>query len=65
MRSVRKKYEQSDWQVTMEQIGRELGKIYRQPQPLPRRLRILLMEFEKSEMHPPSNTHPQDGGKGA
>jgi hypothetical protein len=52
MRSGRKKYEMSDWRLTMEQIGRELGKTYRRPQRLPRRLRILLTEFEKSEMHP-------------
>ena len=47
----RKKYELSDWRLTMEQIGRELGKIYRRPQRLPRRLRILLTEFGKSEIH--------------
>ena len=52
MRSGRKKHELSDWRLTMEQMGRELGKIYRRPQRVPRRLRILLREFEKSEIHP-------------
>jgi hypothetical protein len=51
MRSGRKKYKLSDWRLTMEQIGRELGKIYRRPQRLPRRLRTLLTEFGKLEMH--------------
>ena len=51
MRSVRKKYELSDWRLTMEQIGRQLGKIYRRPQRLPRRLRVLLTEVGKSETH--------------
>ena len=52
MRSGRKKYELSDWRLTMEQIGRELGKICQRPQRLPRRLRLVLTEFEKSEMPP-------------
>ena len=52
MRGGRKKHELADWRLTMEQIGRELGKTYRQPQRLRGRLRILLTEFEKSEMHP-------------
>jgi len=30
-----KKSNPSDWRFTMEQIGRELGKVYRQPKRLP------------------------------
>jgi hypothetical protein len=41
-----KKHEATDWRVTMEQIGRELGKIYRQPKRLPRRLRGVVMQLE-------------------
>jgi hypothetical protein len=51
MGTRRKKFELSDWRLTMQQIGRELGKIYQRPQRLPRRLRILLTEFGKSEIH--------------
>jgi hypothetical protein len=47
MRSHRKKYEPTDWRLTMEQIGRELGKIYRQPKRLPRRLRAVLTQLER------------------
>ena len=65
MRSGRKKYELSDWRLTMEQIGRELGKTYRRPQRLPRRLRTLLTEFEKSEMHPLRTPIRKDGSKEA
>jgi len=35
MRTGQKRRKQSDWQFTMEQIRRELGKIYRQPKRLP------------------------------
>jgi hypothetical protein len=47
MRSSRRKYEPTDWRFTMEQIGRELGKIYRQPKRLPRRLRAVLTQLER------------------
>ena len=47
MRSGRKKDEPTDWQFTMEQIGRELGKIYREPKRLPRRLRGVVMQLER------------------
>ena len=63
MRSGRKKYEPSDWRLTMEQIGRELGKIYRRPQRLPRRLRILLAEVGKSEMYRRRTLIRKDGAK--
>src|SRR5215468_5925463 len=43
----RKKIEPTDWSSTMEQIGRELGKIYRQPKRLPRRLRALVTQLER------------------
>ena len=43
----RKKYEPTDWRLTMEQIGRELGKIYRHPKRLPRRLRTALTQLER------------------
>jgi len=47
MRSGQKKCEPTDWQSTMEQIGRELGKIYRQPKRLPRRLRAVVTQLER------------------
>lgn len=34
---------------TMEQIGRELGKIYRQPKRLPGQLRAVVMQLESNE----------------
>jgi hypothetical protein len=43
----RKKYEPTDWGFTMERIGRELGKIYRQPKRLPQRLRAVVMQLER------------------
>ena len=43
----RKRNEQTDWRSTMEQIGRELGKIYRQPKRLPRRLRAVVTQVER------------------
>jgi len=46
MPSRRKKHEATDWRLTMEQIGRELGKIYQQPKRLPRRLRAVVMQLE-------------------
>jgi hypothetical protein len=47
MRTDRKKYEPSDWRFTVEQIGRELDKMYRRPARLPRRLRALLVRLER------------------
>ena len=47
MQSRRKKYEPTDWKFTMEQIGQELGKIYRQPKRLPRQLRAVVMQLER------------------
>ena len=47
MPSRRKRNEPSDWRPTMEQIGRELGKIYRQPKRLPRRLRAVVTQLER------------------
>jgi hypothetical protein len=41
MPSRRKRIEPTDWRFSMEQIGRELGKIYRQPKRLPQRLRAV------------------------
>lgn len=49
MPSRRKKYEPTDWQFTMEQIGRELGKIYRQPKRLPGQLRAVVIQLESNE----------------
>jgi hypothetical protein len=37
-----------EWRFAMEQIGRELGKIYRWPKRLPRRLRALVGPFVSS-----------------
>jgi len=42
-----KKHGPTDWQFTMEQIGRELGKIYRRPGQLPPRLRAVVMQLER------------------
>jgi len=42
-----KKEKQAEWRFTMEQIGRELGKIYRQPKQLPRRLRAVVTQLER------------------
>jgi hypothetical protein len=47
MRTGRKKDQPTDWRFTMEQIGRELGKIYREPKQLPRRLRGVVMQLER------------------
>jgi hypothetical protein len=47
MQRRRKKYEPTDWRFTMEQIGQELGKIYRRPKRLPRRLRAVVMQLER------------------
>ena len=50
MQRGRQKRKPSDWPFTMEQIGRELRKIYRRPERLPRRLRTLVRGLEiKSE----------------
>jgi hypothetical protein len=50
MQRGRQKQKPSDWPFTMEQIGRELRKIYRRPERLPRRLRTLVRGLEiKSE----------------
>jgi hypothetical protein len=46
MRAPPKKYQSYDWRQTMDQVGRELRKIYRQPKRLPRRLRVLVTELE-------------------
>ena len=35
---------------TMEQIGRELGKIYQQPKRLPGQLRAVVMQLESKVM---------------
>jgi hypothetical protein len=47
MQRRRKKIEPTDWRSTMEQIGRELGKIYRQPKRLPQRLRAVVTQLER------------------
>jgi hypothetical protein len=60
----RKKYQLSDWQLTMEQVGRELGKIYRRPERLPRRLRSLLAELRQSETHRRQRLIRKTEGKG-
>jgi len=39
----------SPWQFMMEQIGRELGKIYRQPKRLPGQLRAVVMQLQSNE----------------
>jgi hypothetical protein len=47
MQHRRKTIEPTDWRFTVEQIGRELGKIYRQPKRLPRRLRAVVTQLER------------------
>jgi hypothetical protein len=49
MRTGQKRRKQSDGQFTMEQIGRELGKIYRQPKRLPGQLRAVVIQLESNE----------------
>jgi len=47
MQNRRKKYEQTDWRFTMQQIGRELGKIYHQPKQMPRQMRDVVTQLER------------------
>jgi len=47
MRNSQKRNELTDWRSTMEQIGRELGKIYQQPKRLPRRLRAVVTQLRR------------------
>src|SRR5262249_11889005 len=47
MPSRPKKREPTDWRFAIDQIGRELGKIYRQPKRLPRRLRAVVTELKR------------------
>jgi hypothetical protein len=62
--ATQKKYQPNDWQLTMEQFGRELRKIYRQPKQLPRRLRVLVTGLErKVTMDYPRNREPEDGNE--
>jgi hypothetical protein len=64
MGTRRKKYELSDWRLTMEQVGRELSKFYRRPQRLPRRLRSLLAELRQSETQRRQRLIRKTEGKG-
>jgi hypothetical protein len=43
-----KKEKQPAWRFTMEQIGRKLAKIYRQPKRLPRRLRAAVTQLGRN-----------------
>jgi hypothetical protein len=62
MRAPRKKYEPNDWRLAMDQVGRELRKIYRQPKRLPRRLRVLVTDLErKLTTDYLRNREPRDG----
>ena len=47
MPSHPEKHGPTEWRFAMEQIGRELGKIYRQPKRLPRRLRAVVTQLER------------------
>ena len=47
MPSHPKKHEPTDWRFAIEQIGRQLGKIYRQPKRLPRRLRAVVTQLKR------------------
>jgi hypothetical protein len=47
MQRTKKTQKQSaDWRFTLEQIGRELRKVYQRPERLPRRLRAALAQLE-------------------
>jgi hypothetical protein len=50
MQNRRKKYEPTDWRFTMQQIGRELRKIYQQPKRMPQQLRVVVTQLERQ--HP-------------
>jgi hypothetical protein len=47
MSGSRKNMSPTDWRFSMEQIGRELGKMYRQPKRLPRRIRAVLTQLDR------------------
>jgi hypothetical protein len=47
MRRLRKKHKPSDWQFTIEQIGRELRNLYAARENLPRQLRALTKQLER------------------
>jgi hypothetical protein len=48
MRRKKKTQKQpTDWRFAVEQIGRELRKVYRRPQRLSRRLRAVMLRLER------------------
>jgi len=46
----RRKDNPPDWRLAMEQIERELHKVYRRPERLPRRLRALVTQFKNPSL---------------
>ena len=50
MRTRRKTYQLSEWQLTTEQIGRGLQELYPTPDRLPPRLRALLTELQRTSV---------------
>jgi len=50
MQNLQNKYEPTDWRFTMQQIGRELRKIYQQPKRMPQQLRVVVTQLERN--HP-------------
>jgi hypothetical protein len=56
MQNRRKKYEPTDWRFTMQQIGRELRKIYQQPKRMPQQLRVVVTQLERQ--HPVRRGRP-------
>jgi hypothetical protein len=48
--AAKKKQQQSgEWRFTLEQIGRELRKVYRRPERLSRRLRAAISRLERKQ----------------
>jgi hypothetical protein len=48
MRTKKKTRKQpADWRFALEQIGRELRKVYRRPERLSRRLRAVILRLER------------------
>jgi hypothetical protein len=48
MQRTKKTHTQSaEWRFTLEQIGRELSKVYQPPERLPRQLRDAVMQLDR------------------
>jgi hypothetical protein len=58
MRNSRRKDKSPDWRLTMENIGRELRKVYRLEN-MPPRLRTVLTRLERKAAGPPRRPRTQ------